>query len=272
MRFLVRPPSDALVHALSEHPDKGGIDPAEARRQHAGYVSALRAAGLEVLELPAEPDLPDATFVWDTMLALPRAGEEGPTALVVMTRPGEESRRPEVDSVEARLRELLPRDTTFTRILEPGTLDAGDVIVYGDRVAIGISARTNQSGADQLAILVTALGYRPFRCPVTDRLHLATAISPLGDDLLIGTPAGFASIDGAGPDAAPQPEIRRLVIPPEEEPGANVLVAGGHAFLPAGNPTAARLMREAGLDVVEVPLDQFTRADGGPTCLVGPIP
>ncbi|MBO0745895.1 MAG: hypothetical protein J2P43_12805 [Candidatus Dormibacteraeota bacterium] len=271
MRFLVRPPSDALVHALSEHPDKGGIDPEAARGQHAGYVRALRGAGLEVVELPVEPDLPDATFVWDTMLALPRAGEEGPTALVVMTRPGEPSRRDEVASVEARLRELVPADTTFTRILEPGTLDAGDVIVYGDRVAIGISARTNQSGADQLAILLTALGYRPFRCPVTDRLHLATAISPLGDDLLIGTPAGFASIDGAGPDAAP-PEIRRLVIPEEEEPGANVLVAGGHAFVPTGNPTAARLLREAGLDVVEVPLDQFTRADGGPTCLVGPVP
>jgi len=271
MKFLVRAPSDALVHALSEHPDKGSIDPAEARRQHEGYVSALRAAGLELVELSPEPDLPDAPFIWATMLALPRAGEEGPTALVVMTRPGEESRRPEVPSVEARLRELLPADTTFTRILEPGTLDAGDVIVYGDRVAIGISARTNRSGADQLAILVTALGYQPFLCPVTDRLHLATAISPLGDDLLIGTPAGYASIDGAGPEAAP-PHIRRLVIPQEEEPGANVLVARGHAFVPSGNPTAVRLMREAGLDVVEVALDQFTRADGGPTCLVGPVP
>lgn len=271
MRFLVRPPSDALVHALSEHPDRGSIDPSEARRQHRGYVQALRAAGQEVVELPAEPDLPDATFVWDTVLALPRAGEERPAALVCLTRPGEPSRRGEVPSVEARLRELLPRDTTFSRILEPGTLDAGDVIVYGDRVAIGLSARTNRSGADQLAILVTALGYRPFRCPVTDRLHLATAISPLGPDLLIGTAAGFASVDGAGPDAAP-PGIRRLLIPQEEEPGANVLVADGHAFVPAGNPTAVRLMRDAGLDVVEVPLDQFTRADGGPTCLVAPIP
>lgn len=271
MRFLVRPPSDALVHALSEHPDKSSIDPALARRQHAGYVEALRAAGQEVIELPAEPDLPDATFVWDTVLVLPRAGDEAPTALVVMTRPGEPSRRPEVPSVEEHLRRLLPEDTTFARILEPGTLDAGDVIVYGDRIAIGISARTNQSGADQLAILASALGYRPFGCPVTDRLHLATAISPLGPDLLIGTPRGFASIDGAGPDAAP-PAIRRLVIPPEEEPGANVLVADGHAFIPAGNPTAVQLMREAGLDVVEVPLDQFTRADGGPTCLVAPVP
>ncbi|MGH7912766.1 MAG: dimethylarginine dimethylaminohydrolase family protein [Candidatus Dormibacteraceae bacterium] len=272
MQYLVRPPSDALVHALSEHPDKGSIDPLEARRQHAGYLSALRAAGLQVVELPPEPDLPDATFVWDTMLALPRAGEEGPTALVVMTRPGDPSRRPEVPSVEARLRRLLPADTTFATIREPGTMDAGDVIVYGRRVAIGVSARTNASGAQQLAILVSALGYQPFCCPVTDRLHLATAISPLGDDLLIGTPAGFASVDGAGPDAATEAEIRRLTIPQEEEPGANVLVAGGRAFVPAGNPTAAALMRGAGLHVVEVPLDQFTRADGGPTCLVGPIP
>lgn len=272
MQYLVRPPSAALRHALSEHPNRDRIDPEQALQQHQAYLAALRAAGASLVELPAEPDLPDATFVWDTMLALPRAGSEEPTALVVLARPGEPSRRAEVPSVAARLRALLPPTTPFHEIVAPGTLDAGDVIAYGRRLAIGESARTNRQGAEQLAALARTLGYEPFVCPVTDRLHLASAISPLGPDLLIGTAAGFASLDASSPDAAPAGELRRLLIPDDELPGANVLVAAGHAFVPAGNPVAVRLMRAAGLDVVEVPLDQFTRADGGPTCLVGPVP
>ena len=43
-------------------------------------------------------------------------------------------------------------------------------------------------------------------------------------------------------------------------------------FVASGHPRAVALMREAGEDVVEVELDEFIRADGGPTCLVAPIP
>jgi hypothetical protein len=90
--------------------------------------------------------------------------------------------------------------------------------------------------------------------------------------MLIGTAAGFASIDAAGPDAAPPGEVRRLLLPDGELPGANVLALGGHAFLASGNPTAARLLRGIGLGVHELDLDEFTLADGGPTCLVNVLP
>ena len=39
----------------------------------------------------------------------------------------------------------------------------------------------------------------------------------------------------------------------------------------AGYPRAAALLRAAGEDLVEVELDEFTKADGGPTCLVAVI-
>ena len=78
---------------------------------------------------------------------------------------------------------------------------------------------------------------------MTDRLHLATAVTAVGPNVLIGTAAGFATLDAAGPDAAPPEEIRRLLLPDDELPGANVLALNGHAFLASGNPTAARLLR-----------------------------
>jgi dimethylargininase len=268
MRLIVREPSEAFGRALSEHPDAGAIDVARAVAQHVAFVGALRDAGIEIVELPPDPDCADACFVSDVLLTLPEADDPGgPAALLVAGRPGAQSRRPEVAPVAERGRELASQARAY-EIVAPGTIDFGDVIVYGDRVAIGVSARTNEEGARQLAAAVAAAGYRAFLCPVNDRLHLATAITVLRADRLIGTSAGFASLDDAGAEVAPAAEIERLLVPDDEIVGANVLAAGGCCFVPAGNPVAAALMRAAGETVVELDLSQFTFADGGPTCLV----
>ena len=264
----MRPPSDALRRALSEHAERDRIDPAKAVHQHAGYVRALEQAGVAVTLLPPDPDLPDACFTWDTVLAFPRVGGEE-TVLLVAARPGSPSRRPEVASVLACARKLAP-DAQVAEIRASGTLDGGDVITYGDRVAIGVSARTNAEGARQLAELVERFGYRAFLCPVDDRLHLASAVTPLGPSRLIGTPSGFRSLDAASGEAAPG-TIERLMIDEADIVAANVLAAGGRCFVVRGFPRAVAAMEQAGESVVEVDLGEFVRADGGPTCLVAPI-
>jgi len=213
--------------------------------------------------------MPDACFTWDTLLAFPRWGEDG-TALLVAARPGAPSRRPEVASVLVCARQLAPA-ATVVEINEPGTLDGGDVITYGSRVAIGVSARTNVDGARQLARAVQRFGYQAYLCPVADRLHLASAVSPIGPRRLIGTRSGFQSLDSAGPAVAPK-EVERLLIPDDAVAGANVLAAGGRCFVARGFPAAVQALTKAGESVVDVELDEFLRADGGPTCLVAPVP
>ena len=265
----MRPPSEALRRALSEHRERDRIDPVRAQREHAAYAAALQAAGVAVTMLRAEPEQPDACFTWDTVLAFTRVGG-GPTVLLVAARPGEVSRRSEVASVLACARALAP-DAEVVEIAEPGTLDGGDVITYRPRLAIGISARTNEAGARQLAAAVQRIGYLAFLCPVDDRLHLASAVTPIGTRRLIGTASGFRSLDAAGPGVAPD-DVERLVIPDAEVAGANVLAVGGRCFIAEGYPSAVEAMRHAGESVVEFELDEFLRADGGPTCLVAPIP
>src|SRR5437868_5665972 len=108
-RILVRAPGDAFRQALSSHADRAAIDPARAVGQHRAFVAALRATGADVVELPADPALADACFVSDCVLAFPSADEPaGPTRLLVVTRPGAPSRRPEVATVAARARALAP--------------------------------------------------------------------------------------------------------------------------------------------------------------------
>jgi dimethylargininase len=271
MVVVVRPPGSAFVKAISAHPDRRHIDVARARSQHAAFCAALEGAGVRLLRLPEEPDLPDATFVSDTLVALPPLIPGRPAVLVV-ARPAVASRRPEVESVVAAAMPHLAADVVVARVEAPGTLEGGDVIVFGDRVAIGLSARTNSAGAAVLANAARVAGYRPFLCPVQDRLHLATAVTPVGPDTLIGTAAGFASLDAAEGDPAPQGEIRRLFLPDEALPAANVLWITGHAFLAAGYPVARRLLADEGLAVHELELGQFGLADGGPTCLVNVLP
>ena len=271
MRVIVREPSAALTDALSTHAERDRIDAVRAVAQHRAFVAALSAAGLDLVELPPEPALPDATFVSDTLVALPRSGDPGgPAALLVVTRPGALSRRGEVASVSACAQELAP-GAEVVEIEEAGTLDGGDVIVYGDRIAIGVSGRTNVCGAGQLALAVGRLGYQAFLCPVTDRLHLATAVTSLGPGRLIGTSAGFASLDRS-PGTAPAGIVERLAVPDAEPGAANVLALGGRVFMAAGNPRTASILRAAGATVVELELDEFARADGGPTCLVAIVP
>ncbi len=228
MRLIMRPPSEALRRALSQHPERDRIDPERAVREHAAYVQAIQGAGV---------------------LA---------------------SRRSEVASVLACARAMAPR-AEVVDTAGPGTLDGGDVITYGRRVAIGISARTTAAGARQLAAAVQRIGYQAFLCPVDDRLHLASAVTPIRARRLIGTASGFRSLDAAGPEVAPD-DVERLVIPDREVAGANVLAVGGRCFIAQGYPVAVEALRNAGESVVEVELDEFLRADGGPTCLVAPVP
>jgi dimethylargininase len=268
LHLIMRPPSNALRRALSGHPQRSRIDPSRAVAQHEVYRQTLQAAGGGVVLLPPEPDLPDACFTWDTVLAFPAPSSIDRTALLCACRPAEPSRRPEVASVFACARHLAGPNVPILQIDAPGTLDGGDVITFDGRVAIGLSARTNAAGAEQLAQALERIGYEVFRCPVQRYLHLASAVCPVGGRQLIGTPLGFSFLDAGGVTGA---SINRIEIAEQDVVGANVLAVQGRCFLAAGVPAAAAALRQRGLAVTEVDLDDFTLADGGPTCLVAPV-
>jgi dimethylargininase len=267
---IVRPPGAAFRDALSTfggHPD---LDAGRAEREHARFVREVATAGVRVVTLPRSRGLPDATFVSDTVVVLPAPpGSRAGRPLVVVARPGEPSRRPEVASVLGPVLAALG-GARVHRIVAPGTLDGGDVITWGDRLAIGLSGRTNPDGATQLAEAATGAGYRPLLCPVRGRLHLASEVSVARDTLLVGTAAGLGSLEAGEAGVLADMEIIRVA--DEEAAAANVLPLGGTTVVAAGYPGVAASLRAAGEVVVEVLLDEMIRADAGPTCLVVLIP
>ena len=225
----------------------GAPDLALMLAQHAAYADALRAVGLEIEVLDPLPGFPDAYFVEDVAVVVPE--------LAVVTRPGAPSRLGEADAIVAALARYRP----VAGLAPPATMDGGDVLVAGDTVFIGLSTRTNESGAAQLARLLEPHGYRSRTVPVASGLHLKSSVTWLGGDMLL-----------VGERYAGRPELegfRHLVVDADEEAACNTLLVNGTLLTPARFPKTRRLLDRAGLPVIELDLTEARKMDGGLTCM-----
>jgi dimethylargininase len=251
-RALVRPPGDNFAAGLTTA-GLGAPDLALARGQHEAYVRTLEACGLAVTRLPADETHPDSTFVEDTALV---------TACgALLTRPGAESRRGEIAAVARALEVFFPAAETETTHA-PGTLDAGDVCEADGHFFIGVSERTNDEGARQLA---DWLAWRGFTSATVDiratpgLLHLKSGLAHLGGRRLLAVDAlvGHPALAGW--------EVLRA--PVGEDYAANCVRVNEVVLAPAGFPKAAALLRSAGLRVVALDVSEFRKMDGGLSCL-----
>jgi dimethylargininase len=223
--IIAREPSDAYTRCIRTKPVE--IDFATARRQHASYVATLRALGVEVEVLPPLADHPDAVFVEDTAVML-RTG-------ALITRPGAKARRSECSSIAAVVAKY---SGTLVTMEEPAVLDGGDVLRIGDRLFVGLSARTNEEGFNALADAARIEGLEAIRVQVTRGLHLKSACT-IAD-------AKTVLCHRAWLDPAPFAAVGLRVIEVEEPAGAKRLgdrPGAGHFRRCAANERATREAR-----------------------------
>ncbi len=247
---IVRPPSANFSEGLTRE-DLGPPDFSLALAQHAQYCAALERCGLQLTRLPADARHPDATFVEDTAVLLPRCR--------VITRPGANSRLGETDAVrECLSTQGVPLETITT----PGTVDGGDICEAGEHVFIGLSARTNAEGAAQLGTLLQAAGYTSSIVDIRGIdgiLHLKSGLSWLGERrlLLIDALAG----DPAFADYEP------VLVESDEAYAANAVRVNDVVFVASGYRRTAARLRELGHALVELDMSEFRKMDGGLSCL-----
>ena len=227
--------------------DNVELNVAMARRQHAGYVAALKASGCQVLEVPADDAFPDCCFIEDTAVVL------GETA--VLTRPGAASRQGEVDGVA----EVLGKHRELVRMRAPAALDGGDVLRIGMHLFIGISERTNKDGALFLAAAARREGIESTLLDVPEGLHLKSFVTLAATGTLVHDERlEVEAFEAAG--------FRCLVAP--EPVGANVLAVGVSVLVSEDAVrTADMLEQRVGLRVRRVHVSEFHKADGALTCL-----
>lgn len=246
---IVRLPDAALVHGLRRD-DRGWPSPALALEQHARYREALASCGLAVTVLPADPAHPDATFVEDTAVIV--GGE------VLITRPGAPSRRGEVDAVESALRAA---GFETSAIEAPATLDGGDVCEADGRFFVGISARTNEAGANQLASWLARRGIGCTAIDIrarTDILHLKSGLAWLGGRDLLAID-GFPMADFAGYSIVP--------VDADEAYAANAVCVNDAVLVASGHPRLQARLEGRGYRTLALDMSEFARVDGGLSCL-----
>ena len=243
---ILRTPGSNLAHGLTTAAS-GVPDHALAFAQHTQYAQALRNAGLNAIILDPLPAFPDAYFVEDVAVVVPE--------VAVIARPGAVARRGE----EAFIEPVLAQHRRIARIVDPATLDGGDVLVAGRRVLVGLTDRTNTEGARQLHEILSPHGYQVAAIPVSAGLHFKSSVNLVGEDALLVT-REFAHHDVlAG--------FRRIVVEEGDEYSANVLWVNDRILVPTGYPRTRSLLEPLERLIVELDMSEMRKMDGGLTCL-----
>jgi dimethylargininase len=231
--------------------DLGAPDYARALAQHEAYCAALEQCGLDLTHLERDERHPDATFVEDTAVATER--------FAVLTRPGAPSRAGEVASIREPLAEFY---SAIHSIREPGTLDGGDVCEAGNHFFIGISARTNEAGAAQLAELLASCSYTSSFVNISGVegiLHLKSGLAYLGDNRLVARETLAARKEFRDYDV--------VRVKPAEEYAANCVRLNDHVLIAAGYPALEASLRDLAYRTIPLAMSEFQKMDGGLSCL-----
>ena len=246
-KAIVRTPAASMIKGLTSA-SLGVPDFDLALKQHAEYIHALEACGLEVICLEANTQYPDSTFVEDVALLTKKCA--------IITNPGAPSRRGETEG----MRGVLDKHFEDIEVIQsPGTLEAGDVMMVDSHFFIGLSARTNQSGADQLIAHLEKYGFNGSVVALEEVLHLKSGVAYLEHNNLL-----------ACGEFLTHPDFQKFNILPiasVESYAANCIWVNDKVLIPFGYPKARNTISNAGYDVLEVDVSEFRKLDGGLSCL-----
>jgi dimethylargininase len=247
---IVRAPGRNFASGLTSV-DLGAPVLERALQQHEAYCEALETCGLKIIRLDPDERYPDSTFVEDTAVLTQHGA--------IITRPGAPSRLGEIDSIAPILREHYRE---LHSISAPGTVDGGDVCEAGEHFFIGVSQRTNEEGARQLARWLDSLGYSSSLIDIrglSNILHLKSGLAYLGGKHLVVIEAlrshkAFFSYD-------------LIRLNSDEEYAANCLLLNGGVLIANGFPLIKQELDHLGYQTIALDMSEFQKMDGGLSCL-----
>jgi dimethylargininase len=219
---------------------------AKAIGQHQAYQRCLADLGVQIVSLPAEPCFPDGVFVEDTAIVLDE--------LAVIANMGAVSRRGETQTVAEALAAYRPMQF----LVEPATLDGGDVLRIDRSVFVGLSRRTNSEAVTQLRDLLRPYNYEVGPIEVKGCLHLKSACSYIGNNTVL--------LNAAWINPEPLRAFDLLPVPDDEPGTANVLLINNVVIIPAFFPKTRALLEQRGFRMRTIDVSELQKAEAGVTC------
>jgi dimethylargininase len=246
-KAIVRKPCQNMVNGITSA-KLGKPDFQNALKQHANYVEVLKKCGLRVTVLDGMEQFPDSVFVEDTALITPKCA--------ILNNPGAAERNGEIVDMEKALKSFFPE---IEHIVNPGTVDGGDIMMVDNHFYIGLSNRTNKEGAEQLISILKNYELTGSSIYLKSVLHLKTGISYIENNNLLAC-GEFLTKQELG-------KFNILEIPKEESYAANSLWINGKVLVPKGFPKTLNIIKRAGYETIEVDVSEFRKLDGGLSCL-----
>ncbi|MCP4669690.1 MAG: N(G),N(G)-dimethylarginine dimethylaminohydrolase [Desulfobacula sp.] len=246
-RAIVKTPCKNMVKGITTA-NLGQPDYKLALKQHKNYIQALELCGLKVTVLDPDETFPDSTFIEDTCLVTPRCA--------IITNPGADSRKKEIISVCKAVKELGMK---VEHIQDPGTVDAGDIMMVQNHYYAGLSERTNMEGALQLKNILTKYKFTSSTIKLEKVLHLKTGISYLENNNLL-----------ACGEFLTKPELKdfnSLKVDSNESYAANSVWINDKVLVPQGFVKTSAMIENRGYKIIEVDVSEFRKLDGGLSCL-----
>lgn len=246
-RAIVKTPGRSIVNGLTTA-GLGLPNYDKALAQHGGYIAALEECGLEVLVLEADEGHPDSVFIEDVALVTKHCA--------IVTNPGVPSRQGETAEIGEVLSSFY---TNIEEISEPGTVEAGDIMMVGSHFYIGLSERTNADGARQVIDILEQYDLSGSVVTMEEVLHLKTGVSYLEHNNLVACGEFFAKAEFQ--------QFNILRIDAGESYAANCIWVNDRVLIPKGYPKAKETIENAGYPTIEVDVTEFRKLEGGLSCL-----
>ncbi len=244
---IVRQPARSVVHGLRAD-DRGDPTFEGVAAEHAAYVLALEKAGARVTVLPPLEDFPDSIFVEDPALVF--------TEGAILLRPGAKTRAGEIEHIAPTLAERF--ETVLS--LSTGFADGGDILRTPGGVLIGLSARTDRAGAEDLRSALARLGLKSGVVTTpAGVLHFKTDCSLLDEERILSTSRLAAS--------GVFSNFKVIVVPDGEEAAANALRVNDTMFVGADYPRTIEKLHKEGFNVVPMNTAEIGKIDAGLSCM-----
>lgn len=245
---ICRKPARSLIDGLRAV-DTGEPSYDQFTKDHQDYIMALENTGAQVSVLEALEEFPDSIFVEDAALCLPK--------LAIIMRPGAPSRLGEAIAIKATLEKLY---SNVMQIEGPGFIEGGDILVTESEILVGLSARTDVAGVEELTSIVSPFGYKVRVVDTPEGiLHFKTDCSLLDENTILSTKRLAES--GCFKDYSV------IHVVEGEEACANAIRFNDFIIMPSGFPKTYEILVSSGYDIKTIGNIEAAKLDGGMSCL-----
>ncbi len=252
----------APINEIARKWSAARLDAQKMKKEHDALVKAYEENGVEVELLRADRLRPNSVFSRDFGGCI----REG----YLLGRFREPIRFREREAYRRKMEQL---GVPLVAECREGVFEGGDFTYLDDRtLAIGMAARTDKKGIEEIRAGISKLGYTVVPVPCEERcLHFDLCFSLAAEDLAVAfrqaLPEGFlALLRRKGIETVDLPGDRVFHL------GCNVQSIGDRRVISLkSNSYVNEQLDKRGVKVIEVDISEITKAGGGPHCMTFPL-